>query len=767
MRSKLTWARILALASIFLAVHAQAAGPRDQTAPEDNKSSRLEEVTVTGRFVDTGAASATKQNVSTLDTPFSVSAYTRDFMKSIDTQQVADLYRYMTGLQKAGNTGYDLTLRGFSTTDSDRNTILVDGLPGLAVRFGSPPTVGTDHIEVVKGAASLLYGAVQPGGFVNMITKKHSSAESTVMSIRGTSSGSDRDSRVKGGDVSFDSTGPIDSNGSLLYRFVAQVSDDDRFRNYSYERGLYIAPSLTWNVTDRTSITALLEHRAVQSNYASLYLLAPRLPAGANVSYLAPITTNYMAPGDYLHETGMIETVFVNHKFDSGVKWTFEVRRVDHRDSASAWDITRYDRKDPTFHTLDLRARGQQNKRVYTFGDTYFTVPFETVGLSHRLIAGLSLGKQNHYFARTQFREPYSPHMPGSDATCKPSASQYSVSVINPNFSNLPPRTAFGQGVVTPASRSRNFVSGVGSGAYFSDLIALSEHWKASVGLRYAHEDQKNFADLYEPSPVVGDAHVISSAWLPQVGLIFEPTRTLSFYTSFSKSFSPVPPGTQHVDGSYDFKPTQAEGYEVGAKANLEDGKVSFTAALFKIDQTNTIVPSSSGACSTGSCSDQIGAARSQGLELESSATPIVGWTLIAGYAHTRAVVTENPDALSGPVVGGLLPNSPLNAAHLWSRYDIQTGPLASVGFGIGYSYTSSRIAYSPTTALPVSFTIPSYQVVDIGIYYSLLPHLEAMLKVNNLFDRNYYLSGTVTQGKVNIVPGTPRTISATLDYKF
>jgi iron complex outermembrane receptor protein len=769
MRSKRMRMGILALTSIFAATQAQARDPAGASASDESSQSgsQLEEVSVTGRFVDTGAASATKQSVSTLDTPFSVSAYTQDFMKSVDTTQVADLYRYMTGLQKAGNTGYDLTLRGFSTTDSDRNTILVDGLPGLAVRFGSPPTVGTDHIEVVKGAASLLYGAVQPGGFVNMITKKPSSAESTVVSIRGTTSGSGSGSRTKGGDVSVDSTGPIDSNGKLLYRFVAQVSDDDKFRDFSYEKALYIAPSLTWNATDRTSITFLVEHRAVQSNYASLYLLAPRLPQGANVSYLAPPTTNYMAPGDFLHETGMIETALVNHRFDNGVRWTFEVRRVDHRDSASAWDITRYDRKDPTFQTLDLRARGQQNKRVYTFGDTYFTVPFQTLGLSHRMIAGLNLGKETDDFARTQFCDINSPDKPVADATCNPTAAKYTVSVINPNFSNLPPRTAFGQGVITPASRSRNFVSGVGSGAYLSDLITLGEHWKASVGLRYAREDQKNFADLYEPPPVVGDAHVISSAWLPQAGLIFEPTRSLSFYTSYSTSFSPVPPGTQHVDGSYDFKPTQAKGYEVGAKANLDDGKVSFTAALFKIDQTNTIVPSSSAACSTGSCSDQIGAARSQGLELELSAIPIVGWTLIAGYAHTRAVVTENPDALSGPVVGGLLPNSPLNAAHLWSRYDIQSGPLMNLGFGIGYSYTSDRIAYSPTIALPVSFTIPSYQVVDIGMYYSLPPHFDATLKVNNLFDRNYYLSGTVTQGKVNIVPGNPRAIQATLGYRF
>ena len=73
--------------------------------------------------------------------------------------------------------------------------VLCSGLPGLAVRFGSPPTVGTDHIEIVKGAASLLYGAVQPGGFVNMITKKPQASASTTLAARGTIHGSNRNPR--------------------------------------------------------------------------------------------------------------------------------------------------------------------------------------------------------------------------------------------------------------------------------------------------------------------------------------------------------------------------------------------------------------------------------------------------------------------------------------------------------------------------------------------------------------------------------------------
>ena len=751
----------VALANTDQAPAQDQPGKQDKSPPANDKG-----ILVVGRFIGTGAMSATKQNVSTLDTPFSVSAYTNDFMKAVHTTQVADLYRYMTGLQKAGATGYDLTLRGFSTTDSDRNTILTDGLPGLAVRFGSPPTVGTDHIEIVKGAASLLYGAVQPGGFVNMITKKPAAQASTEISLRGSVGASGRDPRVLGGDVSFDSTGPLTRDGNLLYRLVGQISSDNRFRDYSYERGKYIAPSLTWNVSPSTQITTQLEYRSVHSNYASLFLLAPRRATGGDVGELAPITTNYMSPTDYLHESGLIETVFVNHSFGNGIKWNFAFRNVNHHDSAGAWDVTRFDKKDPTFQTLDLRARGQANHRTYVFGDTYFTVPFKTLSIEHRMIIGVSLGREVDDFNRTQFCAINSPDKPVADPTCNPTSAIYTVSVINPDFAALPPLSSFGPGAIGPSTRSRNYVTGVGSGAYVSDLVTVIPQIKASLGLRYAHEVQRNFADLNEVGPVPGDTILRSSAVLPQVGLIYEPTRHLSFYGSFSTSFSPVPPGTQAVDGSYDFKPTHGKGYEVGAKANLYQGRLTFTAALFEIDQTNVIVASSSGACSTGSCSEQIGGARSRGLELEASARPLPGWTLVAGYANTKAIVTAS-DAVSGPLVGGLLPNSPINAAHLWSRYDFQSGALKGLGLGLGYSYTSRRIPYTPTAALPVPFYIPAYQVVDLGVYYALGERLSASLKINNLLDAHYFSSGIVTQGKINIQPGTPRVAELTLSYKL
>ena len=128
----------------------------------------------------------------------------------------------------------------------------------------------------MKGAASLLYGQATPGGFVNIITKKPQDQASTEIETRGALNASDY-SRVRGGDVSFDSTGPLGSD-RVLYRVVGQISDDRYFRNSSYERGKYLVPMVTVKLSDTTTATAQFEYRSVSADYENVGLLHPTLP---------------------------------------------------------------------------------------------------------------------------------------------------------------------------------------------------------------------------------------------------------------------------------------------------------------------------------------------------------------------------------------------------------------------------------------------------------------------------------------------------------
>ena len=718
----------------------------------------LQEIVVTGSY-EQQSNDSMKMGIPARDTPFSIESYTNSFMKSIETSQIADLYRYMTGLQKAGITGYDLTVRGFSTSDSDRNTFLTDGLPGLSVRFGSPPTVGIDHIELVKGSASLLYGQAQPGGFVNIITKKPQAVASTELAVRGTENAGGY-SRVKGGDVSFDSTGPLGTN-RVLYRIIGQISDDNYFRNLSYQRGQYLAPMVTVDLGHATIATLQFEYRKLSADYENVGLLAPNTKVPYTVARLAPIQTTYTAPGTNRNERGTTTSFYLQHKFAARGSLNLSLRSVDHHDYAYAFDITGFDKTDPTYNTLDLRARGQWNQRIYNFGDLNAVLPFETGSIGHRVIVGVNAGKEIDDFQRTKFCAINSPGKPIADATCNIGTNQYTVSIFDPNFSVIPPPSAFGAGKL-----AENYIISQTEAAYVSDLMTLGPQWKLMAGVRYSRDKLTVYNNRFDPTQA--PFKQTTSTAMPQVGVIYQPGPHWSYYASYSTSYAPVDPSTQGLVTSPLFQPTKGKGGEVGAKSNFLDHRVNVTGALFVIDETNVLTPYAGGTdalCPTGGCDVQVGAARSKGAELEVDAKPIEALTLIAGYAYTDARISKS--TATGPIVGDALPNSPLNSFHLWARYDFLHGALQGFGAGLGYSNVGSRVANTGTPSSPGEFVLPGYQVVDLGLYKQFEDGVNVTVKLNNLFNTTYYQDGKLVSGMESIDAGAPRTAELYVTARF
>lgn len=735
-----------------------ADGPGAAASQDPTAGSSLQEVVVTSSYQQQ-TDNSMKMGIPVRDTPFSIESYSNSFMSSIQTQQVADLYRYMTGLQKAGITGYSLVIRGFSTADTDRNTILTDGLPGLAVRFGSPPTIGYDHIELLKGPASLLYGQATPGGMVNIITKKPENDAATTISSRGTLNASDY-SRVLGGDVSFDSTGPLGSD-ALLYRVIGQISDDRYFRNSSYERNKYLLPMVTAKLGDSTTATLQFEYQEISADYENVGLLAPNTPVAATVAQLAPIQTVYTAPGTSRDERGTTTSLFVKHDLGGGGSINLSMRSVDHHDYAYAFDITGFDKADTTHHTLDLRARGQWNQRTYNFADLNAVLPFDVGGIGNRVIAGANAGKEIDDFKRTQFCNLNSPGKPIANASCNLGANQYTVSVFDPNFALIPPPSAFGAG-----SLADNWNMEETAAAYLSDLITFSSQWKALAGVRYSQDKYKVYVNKFDPTqaPYEQDYH----STVPETGIIYEPSEDWSYYASYSESYSPVDPSSGALISQPLFKPTESKGEEVGVKADVDHHRISFTGAAYLIKERNVLTPYTGGTdadCPTGSCMVQAAAARSKGVELEVSAKPTDALTLIAGYTYGNAVYSQSN--ATGPLVGHKLPNWPTNAAHAWARYDVLNGAMRGFGAGLGITYSGSRLANTGTAAIPGEFLLPSYTVVDFALYKVFTDGLDLTLKLNNVLDKTYYQDGTITSGMVSVDAGTPRTAEVDLSWTF
>ncbi|MEO5494975.1 MAG: TonB-dependent siderophore receptor [Sphingomonas sp.] len=777
---------LIALAlGIAAPAHAQTAPPTDAPAATDDQSAapaedQSKDVVVRGRFVDDAAVSATKMDIRILDTPASTESYNNNFLKAIETTNVSDLYRYMTGIQRAGNTGYDITFRGFKTSGNDRGAILTDGLPGLAVRFGSPPTIGTDHIELVKGPTAVLYGQGQPGGFINIISKKPKFTPAFEIDFKGLM-GLGPYHRQLGGLFSFDYTGPVDKAQTVAVRVVGETGYTRGFRKNAYDQPVYIAPSLTWKFSSKDTLTIGGEYRYVKTHYDT-YLVGPNNDA----SLAAKIDVNYQEPGDYLVERGAIGNVSYTHRFSDGVKFYVGYRYVDHEDRQRNFDVNAFAASPNQLTTITRRARGQINQRTYSFVDANLTAKFEIGGIKNSLLIGFNGGQETASLNRTQFYN--------CTPTPAPACTSLNLNVYNPVIGVVPALESFPQfNAGQPQNLNWRYTTQNSIGGYASDLISFGDHVKLMIGARYANE-QQTIADKRITTFV--PVKKKDSKWLPQAGLLIEPTKRLTFYASYSTSYVPVAAASFDVFGLNPFKPTEAKSYEAGVKTNLFDERLNLTAAYFDIERKNVLnsfgcpanlaalnayiaangvtvpanAPRDAGGNlipASGTCSNQLGTDRSRGFEIEVNATPLPGWQITGGYAHTKARVASSNIA---PQVGSRQTNSPDDAVNFWTRYDIQSGTFANLGFGLGVSYIGKRVGLLPVVNAvgPEAGTLPlkAYTTVDAGIYYKVGDDLDLTLKVTNLLDARYIESAGFT-ANIQLVPGTPRLLTASARFHF
>ncbi|MDE2486078.1 MAG: TonB-dependent receptor [Alphaproteobacteria bacterium] len=748
-----TTAILLALGGFHAhAAHAaEAAAAR--TAPTD-----VAAVVVTGQFFDTGAKSAMKMNVPVLDTPYSVASYSDSFVRSVDTTELANLYSYMTGVKKAGNTGYDINLRGFSSGGTDPNAILVDGLPGLTGRYNSPPTVGIDRVELVKGPMSVLYGQMQPGGFVNMITKKPAAHAETMLQARGSTYAGDRLGAFSrnGYVLDLDTTGPVGADGKVRFRVIGELSNADKFRDFQYDHGTYVAPMVSWDLDEATTLTAQFEYRNARSGF-DVGLTAPN----NDISLVAPITTVYQEPGNYRSEIGVSETVFLDHEFANGLRWHTGARLVqynsDQKEISSTGAFFVAGSGPDSGWRVQRRARWLQTDRKYNYIDSSLTDAFTLFGLENKAIVGVTLGQYQIHENRLKFFN--STVRNKTTGLCPAGGTCLDISLYDPVYAQIPDfdsLPATNSGLANQARLLTNRITkDWNAGLYYSDLIRLTDTLKVSLAGRTFSEHQA-FDEMRAPgkAPV---RRTFTRAILPSAGLLYQPSKHWTAYVSYAESFVPPDVTAQDINGQNSFQPVEATQYEAGLKTEgLWEGRVTATLALFRINETNVLTTF---ACDLGTCSQQVGEVRSDGMEFETNLRPLENWQVIFGYSHLNARTIKNP---TDPFqVGKRRPNVADNSANIWSRYDLPRG----FGLGLGVTYTGDREGVQVTSSKPTRLDLPAYTVVDAVIYYEHA-NWQANLKFGNLLDERYYESAGAT-GPIQIAPGAPRNITVSLSARF
>ena len=670
-------------------------------------------------YLASESATATKTDTPILTTPQSISVVTKDQMQDQGAQNVTEALRYTPGVtvQSFGaNAFFDsFKLRGF---DAPR---YLDGLrlPADATTFTIPriETYGLERLEVLKGPSSGLYGQSDPGGLLNMVSKRPTSTpQYEIVGSFGSFE------RFQG---AFDIGGPIDKNGEFLYRIVGLGRDSNSQTDFVQDNKLFIAPSFTWRPTNDTTFTILSQYQKADNKGYQQYV-------PGQVSFLPnpnghiPYSRYIGAPGfdGYNLEQFALGYAF-EHRFDNNLQFRQNFRYTDvGNDLASVRSegmaIASDRLVNRTYNYVKARAA---NVAL----DNQLQADFMTGPLTHKVLFGVDYF---NLWANTDYRS-------AGIAPIDAYSPVYNAAI--PSFASLAP-------FILRDDRLSQ------AGVYVQDQIKL-DRWMLTVSGR---QDWASTGFTSKAAfPPLGTYGREDSAQTGRVGLNYLFDVGLSPYVSYATSFTPNL-GADSAGKS--FRPTTGEGAEVGVKFKPNGSNFMVTAALFDIRQKDVLT----GDPANFFFNVQTDAVRVRGFELELKGNLTRELEIVAGYSHLDPRVTSS---IAG-YAGKYMMSTAQDQGAVWGKYTWHDGPLAGLGLGAGVRYVGETYGDNFNT-----FVIPSYALLDAAISYDFAymrpdwKGLKAQVNVTNLTN-HFYVASCLT-GLPYCGLGNARTVLGTLKYSW
>lgn len=676
-----------------------------QTSAPKNDGN-IETVTVVGTreagYRATTAITANKTDSPLLEVPFSVQVVTRELIEDRGVYTFGEAVRTLPGVtSQVGFVGGNdrFRLRGFATPSNLKNGVR------RAVFIPVDEMANIEQVEVLKGPASALYGRFEPGGAVNLVTKKPRWERETAF-------------EYTGGDFNFnratlDTTGPI--NNEFAYRLNAAWQDSESFRDFVYTDQTFIAPAFAWNPSESTRVVFEAEYLDKE--------FGPDRGFGNSPLFLElPIHRNFSEP--YASVTNISELLSLKVEHDLNEDWMLRVVGMSS-DSESdgtyiAYGFPPLSGAGGPSPQVNRISRGMVDRERDTTGQIELSGKAQLFNLEHRLLIGAEASRSR-------------------EGLVTQNVNLLPISFWNPQFGQVPG---------APAGDTTFNSSQETSAIYVQDEIRLSDQWLLLGGLRYDGIDYTS-QDTYVMEGREGEGS--DNAVSPRVGLTFMPSSSASIYASWSESFLPDV-FARMADGSVP-EPSRGEQFETGIKMVLFNGRLTPTLAWFDIARKKTTISDPNDPTFTYSIA--AGEQQSKGWELD---LPIVindRWRLLASYTYLDAKFTDNPG-----LIGNRLANAPRDNASLWTSYDLG-GNLAGLSVGTGVHYVGARQATDSNT-----FTLESYIRLDANIAYVFGGDDQWRIQLNaqNLTDEGYFESGG---SFVPTYPGAPRAVTASLRATF
>ncbi|HCK7282716.1 TPA: TonB-dependent siderophore receptor [Enterobacter roggenkampii] len=694
---------------LFMAPLAQAA---DTTAAKDGETLTVTAdpntpAEATNGYQPLNTSTATLTNMPMLDIPQVVNTVSDKVLEDQHATTLDEaLYNVSNVVQTntLGGTQDAFVRRGFGANRD--GSIMTNGLRTVLPRSFN---AATERVEVLKGPASTLYGILDPGGLINVVTKRPERTFGGSLSATSSSFG--------GGTGQVDVTGPIDGT-RLAYRLTGEYQDEDYWRNFGNERSTFIAPSLTWFGDDAT-VTVLYSHRDYKTPFDRGTIFDLNTKKAVDVDR----KTRFDEPFNVTD--GQSDLAQLNAEYRLNSQWTakFDYSYSQDKYSDNQARVMAYDAKTGNLTRRVDATQGSTQRMHSTRADLQGNV--DIAGFYNEILTGVSY--ENYDLLRTDMMR------------CK---NVKGFNIYHPVYGKLNKCTT------VSAADSDQTLKQESYSAYAQDALYLTDKWIAVAGMRYQYYTQ--YAGKGRPFNVNTDSR--DEQWTPKLGLVYKLTPSVSLFANYSQTFMPQSSIASYIG---DLPPETSNAYEVGAKFDLFDG-ITANIALFDIHKRNVLYNESVGGETIAKTAGRV---RSQGVEVDLAGSLTENTNIIASYGYTDAKVLEDPDYAGKP-----LPNVPRHTGSLFLTYDIHNAfagnTLTLGGGGHGVSRRSATNG--------ADYYLPGYFVADAFAAYKMKLQYPVTLQVNvkNLFDKTYYTSSIATNNLGNQI-GDPREVQFTVKMEF
>ncbi|HEY8592542.1 MAG TPA: TonB-dependent siderophore receptor [Sphingomicrobium sp.] len=646
------------------------------------------------------ASSATKIDAPLRDIPQTVNVVTREVIEDQRALSIQDVLKNVPGVGFSSGDGQrdQVSIRGF-TAIADQ---FVDGMRDDALYFRDLSNI--ERVEIIKGPASVLYGRGSSGGLINRVRKIPRDTHATLIGSFGSF-----ENRRGEFDVGV-------ASGMVAGRLTGAVEKADSYRDKGFLDRKAIAPSLLFKPA--TNLSLLLQADYLDDERITDF----GIPAFQGRPVDVDPSTYYGAANARDVDTSRSKVWSaggqIAYQIAAGTQLRNSFRYYDYqlrRNNTLVGSVNEVAK------TASLNRSNVNRDEHGWFNQTEVTHDVELGSTRHQLLAGVEFGRQvkGQFFA-TQ----------NNIAT---------VDLFNPMLPVLPL-------LVTVAPSTNNVGYFRTAGVYAQDLVSIGDHLKALVGVRWDRFSQRTEPRIATQPTLSRTDRKVS----PRAGLVWQPDSRQAYYASWSRSFQPSGESFPLAANNTDIEPERTTNYELGAKYDFFDKKLSATVSVFRLQRegikttdpvTKVLIP--------------IGTQRTDGVELSATADLSDGWAAVAGYAFLDAKVIKSIGVDSGqPIEGKRATITPKHSANLWLTKSFGD----RYGFGFGGNYVGERFANPGNTV-----RLPSYFTADAMAWTRVGP-ARLQLNATNLLNRRYIVSGHGTNGNLN-VPGAPRAAMLTVRF--